>query len=114
MYEGLTEEGRVMSKKIVAVCACPVGAAHTYIAADKFTSACEKLGWDVKVETQGLSGVENELDEDDIEEADCIVLANEVPLEGEDRFDGYEDKTIHCRIAELVHDSEGFISANLA
>lgn len=103
----------VMSKKVVAVCACPVGAAHTYLAADKFTKAAEKAGFEVKVETQGLTGVEDELSEEDIEEADYVVLANEVPLEGEERFEDCEDKTIHCRIAELVHDSAGFIAENL-
>jgi fructose-specific PTS system IIB-like component len=103
-----------MSKiKVVAVCACPTGAAHTYIAADKFSAACEKAGVDCLVETQGFGGVEDELTEDDIESADYIVLANEVPLEGADRFDGYEEKTISCRIADLVHDSEGFLKAEI-
>ncbi len=101
-------------RKVVAVCACPVGAAHTYIAADKFTAAAEKAGLDVLVETQGMAGIEDELTDDDIEEADWIVLANEVPLEGAERFEDYEDKTIHCRIAELVHDPEGFIEKNLS
>lgn len=103
-----------MAKKVVAVCACPVGAAHTYIAADKFSSAAEKAGFDVLVETQGLTGVEDELSEDDIAEADYIVLANEVPLQEAERFEGYEDKIIRCRIAELVHDAKGFIEKNLA
>lgn len=102
-----------MSKKVVAVCACPVGAAHTYIAADKFTAAAESAGWEVLVETQGMGGVEDELSDDDIAEADYIVLANEVPLEDAERFEGYEDKTIHCRIAALVHDAPGFIAENL-
>lgn len=100
-------------KKVVAVCACPVGAAHTYIAADKFTAAAKKAGLDVLVETQGFGGVEDELSESDVAEADYVILANEVPLEGEERFEGYEEKTIHCRIAELVHNSEDFIAQNL-
>ncbi len=102
-----------MARKVVAVCACPVGAAHTYIAADKFTAAAKKAGFEALVETQGITGVEDELSEDDIEAVDYIVLANEVPLEGADRFEGYEDKTVHCRIAELVHNSEAFIAENL-
>ena len=98
--------------KVVAVCACPVGAAHTYIAADKFTAACKKAGYEALVETQGLTGVEDELEPEDIAEAKYIVLANEVPLKGAERFEGYEDKTIHCRIATLVHDPAGFIAEN--
>ena len=37
----------------------------------------------------------------------------QIDLEGEERFEDCEDKTIHCRIAELVHDSAGFIAENL-
>lgn len=100
-------------KKVVAVCACPVGAAHTYIAADKFTAAAERAGFDVLVETQGFGGIEDRLTDDDIAEADYIVLANEVPLEEMERFEGYDDKTVHCRIAELVHNPTKFIEENL-
>lgn len=103
-----------MATSVVAVCACPVGAAHTYIAADKLTEAAKKLGIDVLVETQGLAGVEDELEMDDIEAADLIILANEVPIEGEERFEDFEDKTAHCRIADLVHDAEGFLKQNLS
>ena len=46
-------------KKIVAVCACPMGLAHTFMAAEKIKEAAKEMGLDVKVETNGQIGVEN-------------------------------------------------------
>ncbi len=73
--------------KILAVTACPVGIAHTYMAAENLQKAGEALGVDIKVETQGSIGVENALTEDEIAEADGIIIAadKEVPKE---RFSG--------------------------
>lgn len=73
--------------KILAVTACPVGIAHTYMAAENLQKAGEALGIDIKVETQGSIGVENALTEDEIAEADGIIIAadKEVPKE---RFAG--------------------------
>lgn len=73
--------------KILAVTACPVGIAHTYMAAENLQKAGEELGVDIKVETQGSIGVENPLTEQDIAEADGIIIAadKEVP---KDRFAG--------------------------
>ena len=52
-----------MSKKIVGICACPVGIAHTYMAADAIEAAAKKLGYKSKVETQGSTGIEEKLSE---------------------------------------------------
>lgn len=73
--------------KILAVTACPVGIAHTYMAAENLQKAGDALGVDIKVETQGSIGVENALTEQDIAEADGIIIAadKEVPKE---RFAG--------------------------
>jgi fructose PTS system EIIBC or EIIC component len=73
--------------KILAVTACPVGIAHTYMAAENLQKAGDALGVDIKVETQGSIGVENALTEQDIAEADGIIIAadKEVP---KDRFAG--------------------------
>ncbi|MGD6855786.1 fructose-specific PTS transporter subunit EIIC [Bacillus infantis] len=73
--------------KILAVTACPVGIAHTYMAAENLQKAGDVLGVEMKVETQGSIGVENALTEQDIAEADGIIIAadKEVP---KDRFAG--------------------------
>lgn len=64
-----------MIKKIVAVTACTTGIAHTYMAAEKLEQAAGKLGYQIRVETQGASGQENPLTAQEIEEADGIILA---------------------------------------
>ena len=45
--------------KIVGVTKCPVGVAHTYMAAEKLEIEAKKLGYQMKIETQGSAGVEN-------------------------------------------------------
>ncbi|SFF56996.1 PTS system D-mannose-specific IIA component, Fru family /PTS system D-mannose-specific IIB component, Fru family /PTS system D-mannose-specific IIC component, Fru family [Halobacillus alkaliphilus] len=73
--------------KVLAVTACPVGIAHTYMAAENLQKAAEEMGVDIKVETQGSIGVENELTEKDIAEADGIIIASDKEVTKE-RFGG--------------------------
>jgi len=61
--------------KIVAVTACPTGIAHTYMAAESLKVGAQKLGHEIKVETMGSSGVENQLTEGDIAQADIVIIA---------------------------------------
>ena len=73
---------------IVGVAACTVGIAHTYIAQEKIEEAAKKLGDNVKIETQGTIGVENNLTDEEIKNADIVILAIDVQIKGEDRFAG--------------------------
>ncbi|MCP3027936.1 PTS fructose transporter subunit IIABC [Halobacillus sp. A5] len=73
--------------KILAVTACPVGIAHTYMAAENLQKAADELGVKMKVETQGSIGVENELTEIEIAEADGIIIASDKDVSKE-RFGG--------------------------
>lgn len=66
---------RSVGMKIVAVTSCPNGIAHTYMAQEKLEQAAHELGIDIKVETQGGVGVENQLTAKDIEEADGVIIA---------------------------------------
>ena len=74
--------------KIVGITSCTCGIAHTYMAREKLIEVGEKLGWDVKIETQGSGGVEYELTSADIDAADCVLLATDVAVAGTDRFKG--------------------------
>ena len=73
--------------KIVAITACPTGVAHTFMAAEALEETGAKLGHQIKVETRGSVGAKNQLTEQDIAEADLVIIAAdiEVPL---DRFAG--------------------------
>lgn len=74
--------------KLLAITACPTGIAHTYMAAENLERMGKKLGHDIKVETQGAMGIENELTAADIREAQILIIASEVPIQGRDRFQG--------------------------
>ena len=77
--------------KIVGVTACPTGVAHTYMAQEALEKECRKRGYEVKIETQGSIGIENELSQEEVDAADVVILAVAVLIEREDRF---EDKLI--------------------
>ena len=93
--------------KIVGVAACITGVAHTYMAEQE----CKKRGYDVKVETQGGMGIENELSEDEIAEADVVILAIAIGIEGVERFENKEDAglVISLNPAEVVRDPAAII-----
>ncbi|MGW1396447.1 fructose-specific PTS transporter subunit EIIC [Streptomyces nigra] len=61
--------------RLLAVTACPTGIAHTYMAAEKLAQAAESRGIDMKVETQGSIGAENVLDDNDVRQADGVIVA---------------------------------------
>ncbi len=77
--------------KIVGVSACPTGVAHTYMAQEALEKEGKKRGHEIKIETQGSIGIENEVTEEEAEEADVIILAVSVFIENEERF---EDKLV--------------------
>lgn len=60
---------------IVAVTACPNGIAHTYMAEENLKKAAEKLGVDIKVETNGSEGVKHLLSDSEIARAKGVVIA---------------------------------------
>lgn len=74
-------------KYILAVTACPTGIAHTYMAADSLKKTAKELSYDIKVETNGSTGVKNKLTDEDIKNADGIIVAADKQVEMA-RFDG--------------------------
>lgn len=92
--------------KVVAVTACPTGIAHTYMAAEKLQQAADRLGVSIKVETQGSIGAENVLSDNDVREADAVIIAadKEVDLE---RFAG--KRVLSTGVADGIHKPEELI-----
>jgi fructose-specific phosphotransferase system IIB component len=97
--------------KIVAVSACTAGIAHTYMAQESILQECKKRGIECKVETQGGMGIDNELEQDEIDEADVAILAVAVGIEMEERFDDKRDegKLIECDPSEAIKNVEALI-----
>ncbi|TXY05991.1 PTS fructose transporter subunit IIBC [Vibrio mimicus] len=85
-YESPTT-ATVTAKKIVAITACPTGVAHTFMAAEALEAEATRQGHQIKVETRGSVGAKNQLSDQDIAEADLVIIAADidVPLE---RFHG--------------------------
>ena len=91
--------------KYVAVTACPTGIAHTYMAAEQLEKTAKKLGHEIKVETQGAMGIENELSASDIANADAVIFAIDIMVEMEERFDGKPRITVPVQDALKDPDS---------
>ncbi len=77
-----------MSKKsIIAITSCPVGIAHTYMAAENIEKAAKLKGLDVKVETHGSIGIENQLTAEEIKNAAGLIIAADTTID-KSRFVG--------------------------
>lgn len=72
---------------VLAVTACPTGIAHTYMASDALNKKAKEMGIKIKVETNGSTGVKNELTKDEIKNAKGIIVAADKNVET-GRFDG--------------------------
>ena len=96
--------------KILGVTSCPTGIAHTYMAAEAILDAAKAKGHEAKVETRGSVGVENELTDDEIKQADAIIVAadTDVPM---DRFAG--KRVIQVSVGDAIKDAAGLIEKAL-
>ncbi|WP_022942164.1 PTS fructose transporter subunit IIB [Psychromonas hadalis] len=96
--------------KIIAVTACPTGIAHTYMAADALIKSAHKHNVQIKVETQGAMGIENQLTSYDINHADKILIVSDIEIEQFSRFDlkniirvSIEDVLLDVEKVFLIH-----------
>lgn len=92
--------------KLLAVTACPTGIAHTYMAAEKLTQAAQALGHEIKVETQGSIGAENVLSDNDVREADAVIIAADKDVD-RSRFAG--KRVLSVGVAEGIRHPEQLI-----
>ena len=92
--------------KILAVTSCPTGIAHTYMAAEGIEKAAKAKNCFVKIETRGSGGAKNVLTDQEIADADCIIVAADakVPME---RFDG--KKVIECQVSDGINKADQLI-----
>ncbi|HIY93090.1 MAG TPA: PTS fructose-like transporter subunit IIBC [Candidatus Companilactobacillus pullicola] len=88
--------------KIVAVTNCPAGIAHTYMVAEAIEEKAKSLGYEVHVETQGASGVENELTPQQIAEADYVILAIGKGLTDSDKARFDQKKVVELPVSEAL------------
>ena len=108
--ERLQNTGNSDKVSILAVTSCPTGIAHTYMAAEGLEKAARKAGCAIKIETRGSGGAKNVLSEEEIKEADCIIVAADakVPME---RFNG--KKVIECQVSDGINKADKLIERAL-
>ena len=94
------------SYRVLAVTACPTGIAHTYMAAEALEEKAKEMGVSIKVETNGSGGAKNVLTKEEIENAECIIIAADKNVEMK-RFDG--KRLIKTKVANGIHKSQELI-----
>ena len=88
--------------QLLAVTACPTGIAHTYLAAEALQQAAQARGLTLKVETNGAAGVNDELTEDEIQAAECVIVVDcSIPLA---RFVG--KRLVYASAGDAVRDAD--------
>lgn len=92
--------------RVLAVTACPTGIAHTYMAAESLEEKGKEMGVSIKVETNGSGGAKNVLTEEEIKNAECIIIAADKNVEMA-RFDG--KRVIKTKVADGIHKAEELI-----
>jgi fructose PTS system EIIBC or EIIC component len=96
--------------KVIAVTACPTGIAHTYMAADSLKAKAAEMDVEMKVETNGSSGVKNKLTKQDIEDAVAVIVAADKQVEME-RFKGKH--VIQVPVAQAIRNPKELIEQAL-
>lgn len=73
--------------KIIAVTACPTGISSSFMARESLKKCAEKLGLSIRVEVHGAAGVYHALSDEEIKNADVVIIAasKKIPMK---RFDG--------------------------
>lgn len=109
--QDINTENKEPKGLILAVTACPTGIAHTYMAADALKNKAKDMGIDIKVETNGSTGVKNRLTEEEIEKATAIIVAADKQVEMS-RFEG--KKLIQVPVAQAIKKPEELLNKGLS
>lgn len=95
---------------LVGATGCATGVAHTFMAQEALEKAAQKLGYSIKIETHGQTGVENRLTNDEIEAAQAVIVASDIDV-GTDRFAG--KKLVVVPVAKGLKEPEELINKAL-
>ena len=93
--------------RVLAVTACPTGIAHTFMAAESLENKAADMGISIKVETNGSGGAKNVLTDEDIKNAECIIVAADKKVEMA-RFNG--KRVIQTKVANGIHKAESLLN----
>ncbi|NOI81653.1 PTS fructose transporter subunit IIC [Vibrio tubiashii] len=95
---------------VIGVTGCPAGVAHTYLAAEALEKGAAKLGYEIKVETNGSIGVKNSPTAEEIARADAIIVACDKQVDMA-RFAG--KRVVKTNVKAPIKDAQGLITQAL-
>lgn len=95
---------------LVGATGCATGVAHTFMVQEALEKAAQKLGYTIKIETHGQTGVENRLTSDEIEAAQAVIVASDIDV-GTERFAG--KKLVVVPVAKGLKEPEELINKAL-
>ena len=96
---------------IIAVMACPTGIAHTVMAAEALEKTAKVMGHSLRAEMQGSAGVKNQLDEDEIRQADVVIIATDIHIS----MERFVDKPVYAvSTSDAIRRTRAVIEAALA
>ncbi|MDO5041739.1 MAG: fructose-specific PTS transporter subunit EIIC [Peptoniphilus sp.] len=99
------------SYDILAITGCPTGIAHTFMAAEALKTKAEEMGYKMKVETHGSTGIENALTSQEIKDAKGIIIAADVGVE-KSRFAG--KRLVETKVSDGISKPQELIEKALS
>lgn len=91
-----------------AITACPMGLAHTFMAAEALEIAAKKYGHSIKVETRGALGIENALSDEELLKLDALIIAADIKID-KSKFDRFKVKYIEVSTTEAINKADDII-----
>lgn len=99
-------ENKSNIRNIIAITACPVGVAHTYLAAEKLNTTAKENNWNIKVETHGSSGIKNKFSDEEIKNADIVIIASDIGID----LSRFENKKVYqTNVKQAIHNPKELI-----
>lgn len=95
---------------IVGVSACATGVAHTFMAQKALVDGGRELNYNVRIETQGQKGQDDVLTDEEIANADLVIIAADINVEL-DRFSG--KKIFHATTNDAIKNAKALIKNGL-
>ena len=93
--------------RLIAITACPTGVAHTYIAEANLKKSAAKMGIDIVVETHGAVESEYHFTDEDIHNADAVLIAADKVIDTS-RFKG--KRIFKVPVARAAKDATGLLN----
>ncbi len=110
-FKGVMGNSTGSAYDLLAVTGCPTGIAHTYMAAESLANKAKEMGYSLKAETHGSTGIENALTEEEIQNAKGIIIACDVSVE-KTRFNG--KKIVDTKVADGINKPKELIDRVLS